>query len=80
MQEENQNIDKEFIQEKEEVELIKEETNPVNKKMTILNFILIIIIFVGLLIYMINVDGIENIVDLLHKVDYRWVFAGVICG
>ena len=79
MQEENQNIDKEFIQEKEEVELIKEETKPVNKKMTILNFILIIIIFVGLLIYMINVDGIENIVDLLHKVDYRWVFAGVIC-
>ena len=79
MQEENQNIDKEFIQEKEEVELIKEETKPVNKKMTILNFALIIVIFVGLLIYMINVDGIENIVDLLHKVDYRWVFGGVIC-
>lgn len=52
---------------------------PVNKKMTILNFILIIIIFVGLFIYMVNVDGIENIRELLHQVDYKWVLAGIGC-
>lgn len=50
-----------------------------NKKMTIINFILIGIIFIGLFIYMITVDGIDNIVSLLHSVDYRWVFAGIIC-
>ena len=52
---------------------------PVNKKMAILNFILIIIIFVGLFIYMVKVDGIENIMELLHHVDYKWVFAGIGC-
>ena len=34
---------------------------PGNKKVTIINIILIIAIFIGLTIYMINVDGIENI-------------------
>ena len=52
---------------------------PENKKMTILNFILIFVIFVGLLIYMINVDGIDNIITVLKTVDYRWVVAGLGC-
>lgn len=49
------------------------------KKTSILNFSLIIIIFIGLLIYMIKVDGIENIIKVLSCVDYRWVLAGTIC-
>lgn len=28
---------------------------------------------------MINVDGIDNIKQLLHQVDYRWVLAGIVC-
>lgn len=60
---------------------VEDEANvkPENKKITILNFILIIVIFVGLLIYMITVDGIDNIISVLNKVDYRWVLAGVGC-
>lgn len=50
-----------------------------NKRKIILNFILIFIIFAGLMIYMIQVDGIDNIIDLLHQVDYRWVLAGGGC-
>lgn len=57
----------------------EENVKPENKKMTILNFILIIVIFVGLLIYMINVDGIDNIITVLKTVDYRWVVAGLGC-
>lgn len=52
---------------------------PINKKMTILNFVLIIIIFLALLIYMIKVDGINNIIEILNKVDYKWVFGGLGC-
>ena len=50
-----------------------------NKKMIFLNFLLIITIFVGLFIYMINVDGLSNILQLLKSVDYKWVFAGIGC-
>ena len=57
----------------------EENFKPENKKMTILNFILIIVIFIGLLIYMISVDGIENIIKVLNSVDYRWVLAGIGC-
>lgn len=52
---------------------------PNNKKMTIINIILIAIIFIGLTIYMINVDGLDNIINLLKNVNYMWVFAGIIC-
>lgn len=57
----------------------EENIKPENKRTTILSFILIIIIFVGLLIYMITVDGIENIINVLNSVDYRWVLAGIGC-
>lgn len=52
---------------------------PTNKKSTIFNFILVAIIFVGLFIYMILVDGIDNIVNLLKNVNYWWVLAGLGC-
>lgn len=52
---------------------------PNNKKMTIINIILIIAIFIGLTFYMINVDGLDNIIKILQNVDYRWFFVGCIC-
>lgn len=55
------------------------EKEPVNKKMTIINFIIIVVIFVALFIYMVKVDGIDNIISLIHQVDYRWVLGGVGC-
>ncbi len=55
------------------------EMKPTNKKMTILNFLLILVILIGLLIYMIQVDGINNIIEVLTKVDYKWVLGGLIC-
>ena len=58
---------------------IEKETKPVNKKLTILNFLLIILIFVGLFIYMIKVDGIDNILKILHTADYKWVLGGLFC-
>lgn len=56
-----------------------EEVKKPNKKLTIINFVLIAIIFIGLLIYMVAVDGVDNIFNLLHSVDYRWVLAGLLC-
>lgn len=65
--------------EQEEMEKIQENVKPANKKVIIFNFLLILIIFVGLFIYMVKVDGIDNITELLHQVDYKWVIAGLIC-
>lgn len=50
---------------------------PKNKKLNVISILLILVIFIGLTIYMINVDGIDNILTLLKTVDYRWVFAGI---
>ena len=72
-------IIKNDIDKKEEITQEEANVKPENKKITILNFILIIVIFVGLLTYMITVDGIDNIISVLDKVDYRWVLAGVGC-
>lgn len=55
------------------------EIKTTNKKVVVFNFALIIVIFMGLFIYMINVDGIDNIINLMHQVDYRWVIAGLVC-
>ena len=55
-----------------------EEVKPTNKKVIIFNFALILVIFVGLFIYMINVDGIDNIIELLGQVDYKWVILGLV--
>ncbi len=64
--EENENIKKEVLK-------------TTNKKRLIFNFILILIIFIGLTIYMVKVDGIDNIIKILTQVDYKWVIAGVAC-
>ena len=58
---------------------IQQEIKPANKKLTIFNFILIVVIFVGLFIYMVCVDGMDNIISVLHQVDYRWVIGGLGC-
>lgn len=50
-----------------------------DKRLTIFNILLIVAIFIGLLIYMFNVDGVDNIILMLHSVDYFWVFIGLIC-
>lgn len=55
------------------------EKKPTNKKSAVLNLSLIFIIFLGLFIYMIKIDGMENIIHVLNSVDYRWVVAGLIC-
>ena len=60
-------------------EEIQQEIKPANKKLTIFNFILIVIIFVGLFIYMVCVDGMDNIITVLHQVDYKWVLGGLGC-
>ena len=52
---------------------------PTNKKVIIFNFCLIALIFIGLFIYMFVVDGVDNIINLFHNIDYKWVFAGLIC-
>ena len=55
------------------------EVKPAKNKMIIFNFVLIFIIFVGLFIYMVKVDGIDNMLYVFKQVDYKWVFAGVGC-
>lgn len=69
-------------QEKEiekEIEELQQEVKPANKKVVIFNFLLILVIFIALFIYMVKVDGMDNIREILHQVDYKWVFAGLIC-
>ena len=73
------NNSEEDLEKEPEIEQLKEETEPANKKVIFFNFILILVIFVGLMIYMIKVDGIDNIKELLHQVDYKWVLAGLVC-
>ncbi len=62
-----------------EVEQLEQEVKPTNKKVIVFNFALIVVIFVGLFIYMLKVDGMDNILKLLEQVDYRWVLAGLVC-
>ena len=69
----------ENLEKEQELKKMQEEIKPANKKVIIINFILIIVIFVGLFIYMIQVDGIDNVVQILQKADYKWVIAGLIC-
>ena len=68
----------ENIKTEKELQQLEEEVKPANKKVIFFNFLLIIVIFIGLFIYMINVDGIDNIITLLQSVDYKWVIAGII--
>ena len=56
----------------------EEEIKSTSKKVTIFNFSLIAVIFIGLLIYMFMVDGIDNIILVLQQVDYTWVCWGLL--
>ncbi len=62
-----------------ELKELEQEVKPANKKLVIVNFLLILVIFVGLFFYMIKVDGIDNMIEMLHQVDYKWVIAGLGC-
>lgn len=50
-----------------------------NKKIYIINIALIIAIFIALFIYLITVEGLENIKTLLNSANYLWVLAGFVC-
>ena len=73
----NNNLEK--LNEQNDINLNVDNPNkkPKNKKLNIISIILIIAIFVGLTIYMFHVDGIDNIINLLKSVDYKWVLAGI---
>ena len=66
-------------------ERLKQELRELNnvkqksKKSKILNFVFIFAVFIGLIIYMINVDGIDNILYILKNADYKWILIGLIC-
>ena len=61
-------------------ETLKQQVNKSkDKKFTIFNLVLILGIFIGLFVYMLMVDGIDNIVLVLKSVNYFWVLAGLIC-
>lgn len=64
---------------KKEIEELQQEVKPANKKVVVFNFLLILVIFVGLFIYMVKVDGMDNMIALLHQVDYKWVVVGLVC-
>ena len=66
-------------EQKDEIQELEQEVKPANKKVIAFNFALIFVIFAGLFIYMINVDGIDNIINLLSAVDYKWVILGLVC-
>lgn len=50
-----------------------------NRKLYAFNILLIISIFLALFIYILNVEGIDNIKKLLETADYAWVAIGIIC-
>lgn len=48
-------------------------------KVQIFNILFILAVLIGLVIYMINVDGIDNISYILKTANYKWVLLGVVC-
>lgn len=48
-------------------------------KSRIFSIIFIITVFAGLIIYIINVDGIENIKYIIQNADYTWILLGFLC-
>ena len=61
------------------VEEFEESQIKKRRKMYIFDAFLIVIILIALLYYIFKEDGIENILDILTKVDYRWVAGGLGC-
>lgn len=56
---------------------VKESKNK-NKKI-IIDIVIIVLIFVGLFVYMLVVDGWDNIVRVVQTVKVEWLIAGLIC-
>lgn len=61
----------------DEALIINPNEKPKNKKMNIISIIFILALSIGLFVYMVNVDGIDNIISLLHSVNYKWLIAGI---
>lgn len=53
--------------------------NKSKRKSKILNIAFILAVFIGLIIYIINVEGIPNIVHVLKTADYKWILIGIGC-
>lgn len=71
----NENMDEIEIDESLKQQVSKSK----DKRFTIFNLILILGIFIGLFVYMLMVDGIDNIVFILKSVNYFWVLGGLVC-
>ncbi|MEG2348034.1 MAG: lysylphosphatidylglycerol synthase transmembrane domain-containing protein [Clostridia bacterium] len=50
-----------------------------NKDKNLLNIIIILTIFIGLFMYMLFVDGIDNMINVLRNVEPIWMLAGLLC-
>ena len=50
-----------------------------NKKIYAFNIILIIAIFIAIFTYIISVEGLDNIKNLLQHANYWWVLLGLFC-
>ncbi len=49
------------------------------KPSKVLSILFIVLVLIGLIIYILNEDGIESINNILNEADYRWILAGLIC-
>lgn len=66
---------------KERIKKELEELNSIKKTSTkskAINICFILAVFFGLIIYMIKVDGINNIIYVLENANYKWIFLGFI--
>ena len=67
---------------KERLKAELEELNNVKKTSTaskIFNFIFIFGVLIGLIIYMVKVDGLDNILNVLRNANYSWMAIGILC-
>lgn len=55
------------------------EVKPTSTRSKIINALFIFAVFFGLIIYIINVDGVETINYVLTNADYRWILVGLLC-
>lgn len=75
----NEQVNNELVKVASDDEEINNATSKKNKIIYALNIVLIIAIFIGVFIYMINVEGMENIQKILQEADYKWVVLGLVC-
>lgn len=60
---------------------MEEQKEPIknDKKIYGINILIIVLIFIAIFTYMIKVDGKDNLIQLLHTADYKWVLMGIFC-